>query len=445
VDDWTETTWDDISDLADQKALEDDVRDTAPPNPPELTLDTKSAAASFTHLKAYLRSRRSKKTGLPLEYVTRVNIRGPFDGPEDAPEDAPPYGHQDSPYVSIDEELIARAPILRHDTPHAQLAVADDHLEANGPFERGFLQDSAEVFDILHTVWGKSSWWTHCKAFTKTRNGRQAFRTLHAQLLGGPKAIASGAAILAQLQALRYEGDRRNYNFDKYVQLHMQQHNLHADLADYGVAPLSENLKILWFKEGITDKSFDVVKMNVIASPERYATFQAVQEAYSTFHRQRCLTEGPRARQVSAIRGTGRRPNNPRSRSRGDGDRRGRGVFSKAELDACHVVDKDYTDDEYKKLTAVQKQKLWVMRNKDKEPGTGPARRLTTRSVAAASTSSSSKKRDRSTKDMSDISDGESVDDTESKSSSKKWGRDRNRDNPAVAGRQPSSLKSDKN
>jgi hypothetical protein len=43
---------------------------------------------------------------------------------------------------------------------------------------------------------------------------------------------------------------------------------------------------------------------------------------------------------------------------------------------------------------------------------------------------------------MSDISN---VDDTASKSSSKKWGRDRNRDNPAVAGRQPSSLKSDKN
>ncbi len=84
--------------------------------------------------------------------MTRVNIRGPFDGPEDAPEDAPPYGHQGSPYVSIDEEIIARAPILRHDTPHARLAVADDHLEANGPFERGFLQYSAEVFDILHTV-----------------------------------------------------------------------------------------------------------------------------------------------------------------------------------------------------------------------------------------------------------------------------------------------------
>jgi hypothetical protein len=45
---------------------------------------------------------------------------------------------------------------------------------------------------------------------------------------------------------------------------------------------------------------------------------------------------------------------------------------------------------------------------------------------------------------MSDISDSESVDDTGSKSSKKQWGRDHNRDNPAFAGRQPSSLKSDK-
>jgi hypothetical protein len=118
VDDWTKTTWDDISDLTDQKSLEDDVKGSTTPSPPELTLDTKTAAASFTHLRTYLRTRRSRKTDLPLDYVTRVNIRGPFDLPEDAPEDPPPYGHLDSPYVSIDEELIACAPILRHDTPH---------------------------------------------------------------------------------------------------------------------------------------------------------------------------------------------------------------------------------------------------------------------------------------------------------------------------------------
>ena len=86
-------------------------------------------------------------------------------------------------------------------------------------------------------------------------------------------------------------------------------------------------------------------------------------------------------------------------------------MFTKAELDACLVVEREYSDDKYKRLTAVQKQKLWVMRNKDKAPGTGPVRRSPARSVAAASTASSSKKRD-CTNDMSDISDGESVDDT---------------------------------
>ncbi len=84
----------------------------------------------------------------------------------------------------------------------------DETLETTGPLKKGFLADLAKVFDILHTAWGKSNWWTHCKPFTKTKNGRQAYRTLHAQLLGRPKAIASGAAILAQLQSLKYEGDR---------------------------------------------------------------------------------------------------------------------------------------------------------------------------------------------------------------------------------------------
>ena len=107
IDEWTKMTWYNIKDLADQKALEDDVKGSTTPPTPELTLDMKNAAASFTHMKTYLRTHRSRKTGLPLDYATRVNVRGPFDGPEDAPEDPPAHGHQDSPYVLIDKELIA--------------------------------------------------------------------------------------------------------------------------------------------------------------------------------------------------------------------------------------------------------------------------------------------------------------------------------------------------
>ncbi len=84
-------------------------------------------------------------------------------------------------------------------------------------------------------------------------------------------------------------------------------------------------------------------------------------------------------------------------------------MFSKAELDACHVVDKEYSSDEYKRLTALQKQKLWTLRNGNKEPGTGPQRPA--RSVATASSSSPpTKKRDRS-QEKTDMSDSDDADD----------------------------------
>ncbi len=48
-------------------------------------------------------------------------------------------------------------------------------------------------------------------------------------------------------QSFKYEGDCKDFNFDKYLNLHIEQHNQHADLQEYGVAPLAKNLKTLWF------------------------------------------------------------------------------------------------------------------------------------------------------------------------------------------------------
>ena len=164
---------------------------------------------------------------------------------------------------------------------------------------------------------------------------------------------------------------------------------------------------------------------------------------YSNFHRQQCASEPPRARQVALVHGN-RRAGNPKAHSRGKDDRdpHGRGVFSKTELDACHVVDKEYSNKEYKQLTALQRQKLWLLQNGNKEPGTGLARQALVRLVAAASSSSSTTKKRVRSKEKSEISYNDGMDDAALQASSGKWGQ--NRDNPAVAGCQPSSLKSEK-
>ena len=64
----------------------------------------------------------------------------------------------------------------------------------------------------------------------KGKNGRQVWRTLHATLLGGDRITSTWSAIVAKLQTFSYDGDQKNFNFNKYVTLHVEQHNLHADL-----------------------------------------------------------------------------------------------------------------------------------------------------------------------------------------------------------------------
>ena len=88
---------------------------------------------------------------------------------------------------------------------------------------------------------------------------------------------------MTRLQLLQYDGNRRNFDFNKYVALHVVGHNDHDDLGAYSIEPLTKSLKILWFQKGITDKGLDGVQVSILATPASYTTFTAIQEAYVNF------------------------------------------------------------------------------------------------------------------------------------------------------------------
>ena len=156
---------------------------------------------------------------------------------DDPIRDNPAFGKAESPYSSVDDELIARAAILRNDLTLGQLAASLKTLKNEGPFEPTSMADMALVYNVLHANWGKSSWWAHVKKI-KGKNGRQVWQILHTILLSGDRITTTGSAIVAKLQTFTYDGDKKNFNFDKYVTLHVEQHNLHADLTEYGVSAL---------------------------------------------------------------------------------------------------------------------------------------------------------------------------------------------------------------
>ena len=200
---------------------------------------------------------------------------------------------------------------------------------------------------------------------------------------------------MTKLQSFRYEGDQKNFNFDKYVTLYVEQHNQHSDLTEYGVKPLDESLKIHWFKDGIKCMCLDAVKAVITTNKERYSQFNSIKDAYVDFKHTMTPTLDPRTRQVVTV-GTGR-CGGGHSRQTGcgagqrTGDSRKKGLVPQSEIDKqMNITNRVYSTDEHNQLTPAKKAKLWQLRNPNKTPGIGPTRRDHLSSVALSSTTTTS-------------------------------------------------------
>jgi hypothetical protein len=83
-----------------------------------MTLDPHSAAKAFSDMLIIL-GKIWEIAGHPLSYVPHPTLKGPYDGDMDnETENPPPFGQPGSPYVSIDDKLCCRAPILLIDLSH---------------------------------------------------------------------------------------------------------------------------------------------------------------------------------------------------------------------------------------------------------------------------------------------------------------------------------------
>jgi hypothetical protein len=122
VDDWTDTTYEEIKTLTNQRTLEDNLLDSKPPETPAMTLDPHSAAKAFSDMLIILGKMRGI-AGHSLSYVPHPTLKGPHDADIDnKTEDPLPFGQPGSPYVSIDDELCCRGPILNIDLSHTKLS-----------------------------------------------------------------------------------------------------------------------------------------------------------------------------------------------------------------------------------------------------------------------------------------------------------------------------------
>ncbi len=142
-------TYEEIKTLTNQRTLEDNLLDSKPPETPAMTLGPHSAAKVFSDMLIILGKMRGI-AGHPLSYVLHPTLKGPHDVDIDnKTEDPPPFGQPGSPYVSINNKLCHRAPILLIDLSHTKLSQSLETLESDGPFEPSFLANMVTVYNVL--------------------------------------------------------------------------------------------------------------------------------------------------------------------------------------------------------------------------------------------------------------------------------------------------------
>ena len=375
-----------LTSFKDQKKLEKDWLKQNPEHKLEaIHLDNNQAARSFDQAVTILRRIRGV-TGVPLSYVVRHKLIPTHHA------DDPACGKVDSDYTTFDEELEARAPIIEEHNYYSDVTVED--LERSGPFHPAFRSDTKKVWATLHALFGTTSAWAHVKTLDKTQNGRQAFRILHKHFFGGNKVSMMATTVLSNLRNLTYTGDTKNYNFDKYVTNHVQQHNLAHSLEEYGAAPIAENYKIDYFLTGIKCADFHTAN----SVKDHFVEFRRMQSARTPAGTNRNVSSvgrGGGGRGSGGGRGNGGRDKG-KAEKNGSADAHKAGLPSQAEVDKCtHIQAKRYPPDEYKNFNAAERQRHWQLMHPEKKPWTDSNKRK------VAALNSGKKKDDESDDDAS--------------------------------------------
>jgi hypothetical protein len=182
-----------------------------------MSIDVHSEPACFDKVWIILNSMWGS-TGIPLTYVIRLNLLV-----KDEKRDLR-FGKTGSAYGSIDEEMVARAPIIVHNCGNR----TPEELEESGPFTSAFSTDMKKVYLVLYSILGANSAWQHVKKYQHAQAGRKAWRIIHAHFFGGDKATALCQQTLKRLGDLRYDGNSnpKNWSFEKYTIAHVAQHNI---------------------------------------------------------------------------------------------------------------------------------------------------------------------------------------------------------------------------
>ena len=209
--------------LVGQKKLEAEYKD-----PDVLTRINKSDMAGMMEsIKEYLRSCHGV-IKRPLAYIIRKAIT------------VQTYGNHPT-YSTSDDKMIARMLHLPPDK-NKLLLERDAHRVQDHTAE--YVIDNRMVYDILDQICKDTDLYPYVKQHKSKRDGRGAFYAIHSRWLGLNHVNATASEAEMALQMSMYDGEKRAWNWEKYVAHHVKYHIILMNLMEYGYQGLNQGSKV---------------------------------------------------------------------------------------------------------------------------------------------------------------------------------------------------------
>lgn len=263
-------------------------------------------------------------TKIPLAYVIREN-------------EAPMAGNP-SDFLTYQHEMIARAPIR----------------DPNGEFNRTFLTDRIRVFDLLAELTQHRPCWAYVRTGERNSDGRAAFLALKAHYLGNDRVQSIAAQAESAIETARYLGEKRNFTFETYTQIHKENHHILDSLVADGYSGMDVGTKIRKFMHGIRDPKLDSVKNSMDA--QKPADFDECERRFrEAITREAVRTKETRTVTIAGVKTKGRTVASTNTSS---------GDWNEGLSPDMSIELRYYKKNEYKGLTAAQKYGLKLKREK---------------------------------------------------------------------------------
>jgi predicted RNA-binding protein YlxR (DUF448 family) len=142
--------------------------------------------------------------------------------------------------------------------------------------------------------------WSYIKRFEKKQDGRSAYMALKSQCEGTASKITRKNRAYASIANATYNGQRRQYKFQDYINVHQSAHNEILDCDPTEAVP--ESKKVADFLKGITDPKLESAVSVVLGDTKLLNDFQGCQQYLSTTVENRATLEKSKERNISGMK-----------------------------------------------------------------------------------------------------------------------------------------------